>query len=150
MGIYALFVVNRSGGLIYHEKYVGAPAMSLNEALRMASTFHSVQQIAADVAPVAAVHECGMVAVEATEFRLRAYQPRTGVQFVLLSTLEVNAEVLQSLLVQLHLLYADYALKNPFYEKDMPIRCRRFEMAVARLLDGYTGRDAVVARPMRA
>lgn len=32
------------------------------------------------------------------------------------------------------MLYADYVLKNPFYEIDMPIHCDRFDARLTRLV----------------
>lgn len=31
-------------------------------------------------------------------------------------------------------LYADYAMKNPFYSLDMPVRCEGFDRGVGRWL----------------
>lgn len=39
------------------------------------------------------------------------------------------------MLRKLHELYADYALKNPFYSLEMPIRCELFELGVHSLLE---------------
>lgn len=42
---------------------------------------------------------------------------------------------LDILLKKIYELYADYALKNPFYSLDMPIRCELFETNLQALLD---------------
>lgn len=51
----------------------------------------------------------------------------------------VVAEPLQTgmeiLLKRIYELYADYALKNPFYSLDMPIRCELFENNLQTLLE---------------
>lgn len=51
----------------------------------------------------------------------------------------VVAEPLQTgmeiLLKRIYELYADYALKNPFYSLDMPIRCELFETNLQTLLE---------------
>lgn len=51
----------------------------------------------------------------------------------------VVAEPLQTgmeiLLRRIYELYADYALKNPFYSLDMPIRCELFENNLQTLLE---------------
>lgn len=137
MGIYALFIVNRSGGLIFHERYPGAVPYSLNDCLRLASTFHGIQQISKDVAPVESSIDYGIQILETTAFRLRALQSLTGIQFLVLSTLDVGNETLLQILQQMHLLYADYALKNPFYEHDMPIRCKLFEIHLGKLMEPW-------------
>lgn len=39
------------------------------------------------------------------------------------------------LLKKIYELYADYALKNPFYSLDMPIRCELFDTHLQTLLE---------------
>ncbi len=33
-------------------------------------------------------------------------------------------------------IYADFVLKNPFYESDMPIKCDLFDQGLTRLIKG--------------
>ena len=43
-------------------------------------------------------------------------------------------------------LYADYVLKNPFYEVEMPIRCELFDVNLAAAVDARARRrSAAVA-----
>lgn len=42
---------------------------------------------------------------------------------------------MEILLRKLHELYADYALKNPFYSLEMPIRCELFEVGVHSMIE---------------
>lgn len=39
------------------------------------------------------------------------------------------------LLKRIYELYADYALKNPFYSLEMPIRCELFDTSLQNLLE---------------
>ena len=36
-------------------------------------------------------------------------------------------------------LYADYVMKNPFYEAEMPIRCELFEKRLRDAIDAVNG-----------
>ncbi|EYB84008.1 hypothetical protein Y032_0324g2523 [Ancylostoma ceylanicum] len=72
--------------------------------------------------------------METTQFRLSCLQSRTGVKFVVVTTPSTAIPV-ESLLNKLYELYADYALKNPFYAIDMPIRCSKFEEGLKSLLE---------------
>nr|CDJ89984.1 Sybindin protein domain containing protein [Haemonchus contortus] len=72
--------------------------------------------------------------METTQFRLSCLQSRTGVKFVVVTS-PTAAIPIESLLNKLYELYADYALKNPFYAIDMPIRCSKFEEALKSLLE---------------
>ena len=52
MAFLHLFVVNKSGGLIYHRPLsVKAPKININEWLRIGSTFHSLHAIASEASP---------------------------------------------------------------------------------------------------
>lgn len=42
---------------------------------------------------------------------------------------------MEILLKKIYELYADYALKNPFYSLEMPIRCELFDTHLQALLD---------------
>lgn len=46
-----------------------------------------------------------------------------------------NQPGLEFLLKKMYELYADYALKNPFYSLDMPIRCELFDVHLQSLLE---------------
>lgn len=52
--LYALYIVNKAGGLIFWQSIEACPnplASRLNDQLRLASTFHSLHTIAAQLAP---------------------------------------------------------------------------------------------------
>jgi Sybindin-like family len=42
-------------------------------------------------------------------------------------------------------LYADYVLKNPFYEVEMPIRCELFDANLAAAVDARARRRSAAA-----
>lgn len=42
---------------------------------------------------------------------------------------------MEILLKKIYELYADYALKNPFYSLEMPVRCDKFETNLQLLLE---------------
>jgi hypothetical protein len=53
----------------------------------------------------------------------------TGVKFIVVATTLIT-QSLDALLRKIYELYADYALKNPFYSIDMPIRSDKFDEAM--------------------
>lgn len=55
-------------------------------------------------------------------------------KFVVIGSTSLKNGV-DSLLRRIYELYADYALKNPFYSIDMPIRCQRFDDAIKSLIE---------------
>ncbi|CAM9222508.1 unnamed protein product [Discosporangium mesarthrocarpum] len=140
-----LFVVNKSGGLIYNQNLSpAAPKLSSNDWLRLGSTFHSLHAIASQVAPVPS---SGIEKLETDTFKLQSFQTLTGVKFVI--TAEAGTPDLGAVLQGIYELYTDYVLKarsfgkpcwttNPFYELEMPIRCELFTSHLEELIERTT------------
>ncbi len=97
--------------------------LSTNEKIVMASMFHSLYAIAALQigSKKDKLKSSGIEMMETENFRLNCFQTMTGVKFLVMSDLTVpsNKDVL---LKKIYELYTDFALKNPFYSLDMPIR----------------------------
>ncbi|WKX98289.1 hypothetical protein Q1695_013733 [Nippostrongylus brasiliensis] len=108
------------------------PSVSTNEKIILSSMFHSLFTIAVQLSPAA--RSSGIEVMETTQFRLSCLQSRTGVKFVIVTAPSAPIPI-ESLLNKLYELYADYALKNPFYAIDMPIRCSKFEEGLKALLE---------------
>ncbi|PIO69297.1 Sybindin-like family protein [Teladorsagia circumcincta] len=108
------------------------PSVSTNEKIILSSMFHSLFTIAVQLSPAA--RSSGIEVMETTQFRLSCLQSRTGVKFVVVTSPTATIPI-ESLLNKLYELYADYALKNPFYAIDMPIRCSKFEEGLKSLLE---------------
>lgn len=126
----SLFIVNRSGGLIFNKNLSPAvPSLSANDCLRLGSTFHGLHAIAAQVAPIASL---GIETLETDTLKLQCFQSLTGTKFVVTAT--PGTTELEKLLHDVYELYGDYVLKNPFYEMDMPIRCDLFTRHLDKLI----------------
>jgi len=52
-------------------------------------------------------------------------------------TAEPGTANLDSALREIYVLYAECALKDPFYELEMPIRCELFTLAVDGLIERF-------------
>ncbi|CAM9725997.1 unnamed protein product [Ectocarpus fasciculatus] len=129
-----LFVVNKSGGLVYNQNLSSAaPRLNINDWLRLGSTFHSLHAIAAQVAPVPS---SGIEKLETDTFKLQSFQTLTGVKFVI--TAEAGTPDLGGVLQEIYELYTDYVLKNPFYELEMPIRCELFTLYLEELIERHS------------
>ena len=75
----------------------------------------------------------GIREIETDTFRLHCHQTLTGVKFVVVAD-RAQAGVDQ-LLDKIYELYADFALKNPFYSLEMPIRADLFEESLQTAVD---------------
>lgn len=101
----------------------GLPRLTTNEKIVLASMFHSLYAIAALQIPVSKKDKrsSGIEVMETDNFRLNCFQTLTGVKFLVLSDLSIPVNK-DGLLKKIYELYTDFALKNPFYSLDMPIR----------------------------
>ena len=101
------FVINRSGGLIYNRNLSSsAPNLSINDWLRLGSTFHSLHAIVGQVAPI---KSGGIDRLDTDTFTLRCFQSLSGVKFVV--TADPGTTDLESFLKSVYELYADFVLK---------------------------------------
>mmetsp|Transcript_63162 Transcript_63162/g.181690 ORF Transcript_63162/g.181690 Transcript_63162/m.181690 type:complete len:154 (-) Transcript_63162:58-519(-) len=141
MAFLHLFIVNKSGGLIHHRALSKkAPSISTNDLLRIGSTFHSLHAIAAESSPArlpgnknVSGADDGIEEIQAAGVLLRSYHTRTGIKFVI-TALPTTSVDLDYALREIYTLYTDYALKDPFYELDMPIKCELFMNGVDQLV----------------
>ena len=59
----------------------------------------------------------------------------SGVKFLVVS--DPRQQNLEIILKRIYKLYADFALKNPFYSLEMPIRCELFETNLQTAIDQF-------------
>ncbi|CAK8698187.1 unnamed protein product [Clavelina lepadiformis] len=109
----------------------GRPKLSSNQKIMMASMFHSLYAISVQLSPEPG--SSGIQKLETDTFILHCHQTVTGVKFIVISdTKQVGVE---SLLHRLYTIYADFALKNPFYSLEMPIRTELFDTHVISAIE---------------
>lgn len=151
MGIMALIIINKAGGLIYNRNFSeGLNQLNTNDYLVLAGTFHGVHAITARLNPLkehmaASAQQAaagsiipsrpepasGIEVLESENFRLQCFNTMTGNKFLLFTdTMQVNVDVIMR---KVYELYADYVMKNPFYQLEMPVRCETFD----RKLNSY-------------
>ncbi|XP_077162749.1 trafficking protein particle complex subunit 4 isoform X1 [Paroedura picta] len=135
----------------------GRPRLSSNEKLMLASMFHSLFAIGSQLSPEPG--SSGIEMLETDTFKLHCYQTLTGRQVggpgggqpavslppptTLLALLGIKFVVLadprqtgiDSLLRKIYEIYSDFALKNPFYSLEMPIRCELFDQHLKLALE---------------
>ncbi|CAN6208673.1 unnamed protein product [Urochloa humidicola] len=128
--IYSLFIINKSGGLIYYKDYGSAGRMDTNDSLRLASLWHSMHAISQQLSPTPGC--TGIDLLQAHNFDLHCFQSLTGTNFF--AVCETGAPNMEMLLKVIYELYTDFVLKNPFYEMEMPIRCELFDLNLAQVI----------------
>ena len=107
------------------------PKLSTNEKIVLASMFHSLFAIACKLSP--AEKSSGIELIETNSFKLHCFQTITGVKLLVLTDTRVSN--MDNFLKKLYELYGDFALKNPFYSLEMPIRCDAFDTNLQKLLE---------------
>lgn len=101
----------------------GRPKITTNEKIVLASTFYPLYQLAVQLSPDQG--SSGIQELETDTFKLQCNQTLTGVKFIVVS--DKTQQGVDQLLDKIYELYADFALKNPFYSLEMPIRENLFE-----------------------
>lgn len=109
----------------------GRPKMTTNERIYLASMFYPLFALASQLSPE--LKSSGIETLEADTFKLQCFQTLTGVKLIAIA--DRNQLGLDIVLKKVYELYADFALKNPFYSLEMPIRCELFELNLKSLLD---------------
>lgn len=136
MGLQSLFVVNKAGSLIFYRRLSdAAPKLSQNDYLHLASTFHGMQLLVQELSPERSTFGYGIVTLVTSTYTLQAFRAASGVQFFV--TADVNTENLGQFLREVYVLYADYVMKNPFYELDMPIKVDKWDWHLKQVADKY-------------
>eukprot|EP00741_Cyanophora_paradoxa_P016592 tig00020930_g16022.t1 len=131
MGLFSLYIVNKAGGLIYQQDFASIPKLGSNDYLRLASTLHSFIAISAQISPVTG--SSGIEVLEADTFKLHCFATPTGTTFFV--TADPTQQNLDVVLRAIYELYADYVLKNPFYDIDQVIKnCDLFELNLEKLI----------------
>ncbi|XP_009981691.1 PREDICTED: trafficking protein particle complex subunit 4, partial [Tauraco erythrolophus] len=79
------------------------------------------------------VGSSGIEMLETDTFKLHCFQTLTGIKFVVLA--DPRQAGIDSLLRKIYEIYSDFALKNPFYSLEMPIRCELFDQNLKLALE---------------
>eukprot|EP01135_Chromosphaera_perkinsii_P000036 Nk52_evm15s16 gene=Nk52_evmTU15s16 len=134
MTIYTVYVLNKAGGLIYHQEFpVGTRRLPSNEHIFLASMFHGLHAITAKVALTD--HSSGIEVMETESFKLSCLQTLTSIKFIVIS--DNQHQNVGKLLNEIYQLYSDYVLKNPFYSLEMPIRCELFDLHLTKHIENH-------------
>ena len=76
----------------------------------------------------------GLEFLETDKFRLTCFQTLTGTKFLLFTDPDMGN--IDAVMKKIYELYADYVMKNPFYQLEMPVRCEAFDRHLGGWLRG--------------
>ncbi|KFM00656.1 Trafficking protein particle complex subunit 4 [Aptenodytes forsteri] len=145
MAIFSVYVVNKAGGLIYQLDHYAPRAdteKTFSFPLDLVLRPHDERVVVAfgqrDGIPIGSqlspeVGSSGIEMLETDAFKLHCFQTLTGIKFVVLA--DPRQAGIDSLLRKIYEIYSDFALKNPFYSLEMPIRCELFDQNLKLALE---------------
>jgi trafficking protein particle complex subunit 4 len=126
--IHCVMIINKAGGLIYNKDFGnGISKLTSNEYLVLAGTFHGIHAITSQISPCKGN---GIELVQSENFNLYCFQSTTGMKFILIT--DSHFQNLEITCLSLYEIYCDYAMKNPFYQPEMPIRAELFDLAIVK------------------
>ena len=146
MPVHLLWIVNQSGQLIYRQiftsnDYLGELGqksdLHINTSSLVFSMFSISQQLTPNADPLTS---SGMTLIENGEHNVHIYETPTTTKFILIT--DANTTSCESLFVEIHLAYVDYAMKNPYHTVDeggigQPIRIPLFVEVLKGIVDRY-------------
>jgi len=109
----------------------GRPKTTTNEKIVLASMFVPFFALAVQLSPEQG--SSGIQELETDTFKLHCFQTVTGVKFLVVC--DPKQMGVDQLLDKIYELYADFALKNPFYSLEMPIRADLFDQNLQVAID---------------
>lgn len=133
MAIVSLYVISKSGGLVFSKDFAEITRVDLNDSLRLASIWHSLHAIAAQLSPLPGC--TGIELLEAETFDLHCLETPTGTKFLMV--VDPSSPYIPNVLHRVYELYSDYVLKNPFYEVEQVIKCEQFDEQLDLMVRRY-------------
>lgn len=136
--VHALYVINKSGGLVYSRNTAqSAVKLDVSDAMRLGSIWFSLHTISSQLSPV--LGPCrGLKRLYADTFDLHCLKTMSGTMFFIVADASspsgAGDAAADAILQKVHAAYADYVMKNPFYEVEMPIRCELFDAALTAVI----------------
>lgn len=130
--IYALYVLNRHGGVIFQKSLVccNDEVDSLNAMLQQGSTFFILSKMAQQVSPVNG--SGGIESIEFGDCVIECLTTQTGLQFICVA--DQSHQRVRELLASVYELYVNYVSKNPFSLPDQPIKADKWELHLDDLM----------------
>jgi hypothetical protein len=84
---------------------------------------------------LAPIQSSGIELIETDMFRLYCFHTMTGIKFIAIA--DTRQQNVEQFLRKTYEIYSDYALKNPFYLMDQPIRSDLFDSNLQATVDTF-------------
>ena len=135
----ALFVINKSGTLIYYKAFEGSRPLSTNDMIRVGSTFDTFSALIKQISPVG--EHTVIESLTTDTFVLNNFKTDTGFTFFV--TAKLGSRGLYQFLKEVYSVFTDYVLKNPFYSMDQTVNkqiSKLFTVHIEQLVQTYNRR----------
>ena len=125
MGLYSLYIVNSSGTLIYQRNLqTNLPKLDDNDYIRIGSTFHTLNAMAKQAAPVVSG---GIDTLYTDTFAMKCLETRTGFTFFLLADRRAPDSDLSEVLSAVYRDFSDSSIKIHFTRTDKKSKLKNFK-----------------------
>ena len=84
---------------------------------------------------MAPIQSSGIELIETDMFKLYCFHTMTGIKFIAIA--DTKQQNVEQFLRKTYEIYSDYALKNPFYLMDQPIRSDLFDLNLQTTVDTF-------------
>ncbi|KAI8895371.1 Sybindin-like protein [Globomyces pollinis-pini] len=92
--------------------------------------FHGIHAITAQLSPIP--NSSGIELLESDNLNIYCFQSVTGLKFIIITDTGFQTHEISCL--KLYEIYSDFAMKNPFYQPDMPIRAELFDLNIMKFV----------------
>ena len=131
MGLFALYITNSAGSLIYQRNLDPTiPKLPDNDYIRAASTFHTLNAMSKQAAPIASG---GIETLYTDTFALKCLHTSTCFTFFITADRRAPDSDLNEVLSAIYMHFADYVQKNPFYTEGQRVKVEKFDDQVTTL-----------------
>lgn len=124
-------MINKKENYPLNLKFGRPSRLTTNEKIVLASMFYPLHALAVQLSPE--LNSSGIQEMETDTFKLYCSQTLTGVKFLVVC--DPKQIGIDQLLDKIYELYSDFALKNPFYSLEMPIRADLFDQHLSVAID---------------
>eukprot|EP01012_Entosiphon_sulcatum_P046112 TRINITY_DN61801_c0_g1_i1.p2 TRINITY_DN61801_c0_g1~~TRINITY_DN61801_c0_g1_i1.p2 ORF type:complete len:142 (+),score=31.02 TRINITY_DN61801_c0_g1_i1:66-491(+) len=136
MVIHVMWIINKTGGLIYNKVFQpGLAELTPNVSLKLSGSFFTQHAIAMQLSPVPG---CGGIdCIEAEGFKLWCLETPTGIKFIVITDpgADNSRGQVSNLLNEIYVVYSDYVMKTPFHDWEQPIHVEKFDLYIRKTIE---------------
>lgn len=134
MPVSAIWIINKTGGLVYQKAIPGnCDHINVEGAgMHSAMILYTLHAISSKISPHP--DSGGFECITSPNLKIFVYESPTKTKFVIITDNNFGDDRADQMLRGVYLAYCDYVLKNPFVRTEHTLRCPLFDERVLQLL----------------